>query len=53
MSKRTIITILGALVIVLPFLGLPNSLSTPILVFLGLGVIYIARSSTKKKVVTQ
>jgi VIT1/CCC1 family predicted Fe2+/Mn2+ transporter len=50
MSKRTFITILGALVIVLPFLGLPNSFSTPIFVILGAGIIYIARSGSKKKV---
>ena len=49
MSKKTIITVLGSLVIVLPFLGLPNSISTPIFVLLGAGVIFIARTGTKKK----
>jgi VIT1/CCC1 family predicted Fe2+/Mn2+ transporter len=51
MSKRTIITILGSMVIILPFLGLPNSVSTPIFVLVGAGVIYIARTGTKKKVI--
>lgn len=50
MSKRTFITILGSMVIILPFLGLPNSLSTPIFVIVGAGIIFIARSSTKKKI---
>jgi uncharacterized membrane protein YbaN (DUF454 family) len=52
MSKKTVITILGAIVIVLPFLGFPSSLSTPIFVLVGLGIIFIARSSTKKKTVS-
>ena len=49
MSKKTLITILGGIVIVLPFVGLPNSFSTPIFVLLGMGVIFIARSGAKKK----
>jgi len=49
MSKKTVITILGAIVIVLPFLGFPSSLSTPIFVLVGLGIIFIARSATKKR----
>lgn len=53
MSKKTIITILGAIVIVLPFLGFPNSLSTPIFVLTGLGIIFIARTASKKKAPTQ
>jgi VIT1/CCC1 family predicted Fe2+/Mn2+ transporter len=51
MSKRTLITILGSLVIVLPFFGVPGSFSAPIFVLLGAGVIFIARTG-KKKVVT-
>lgn len=50
MSKKTLITILGSLVIVIPFLGLPHSLSTPIFVVVGGGIIFIARSATKKKI---
>lgn len=50
MSKRTLITIFGGVVILLPFLGLPNSISTPIYVLMGAGVIFIARSGSKKKV---
>lgn len=49
MSKKTIITILGSIIIVLPFLGLPSSISTPIFVFLGAGVIFIARTGTRKR----
>jgi len=50
MSKKTIITILGALVIILPFLSLPYSLSTPIFVLIGIGIIFIARTAGKKKI---
>lgn len=50
MSKRTLITIFGGVVILLPFLGLPNSISTPVYVLMGAGVIFIARSGSKKKV---
>lgn len=50
MSKRTIITVFGSLVIILPFLGIPNSISTPIFVILGAGIIYIARTGTRKRV---
>lgn len=53
MSKKTLITILGTIVVVLPFLGLPNSLSTPIYVFLGAGIIFIARTGAKKKIILQ
>ena len=52
MSKKTLITILGIVVIILPFLGLPNSLSTPMYVIFGAGVIFIARTGSKKKVKT-
>ncbi len=51
MSKKTIITILGALVIILPFLSLPYSLSTPIFVLIGIGIIFIARTASKKKTI--
>jgi predicted membrane channel-forming protein YqfA (hemolysin III family) len=50
MSKRDLISLFGTMVILLPFLGLPNSISTPIFVILGLLIIFIARSATKKKV---
>lgn len=53
MSKKTLITIFGAVIIFLPFLGLPNSLSTPVFVLLGVGIIFIARTGTKKKHITQ
>jgi VIT1/CCC1 family predicted Fe2+/Mn2+ transporter len=49
MSKKTLVTILGAIIIVLPFLGLPNSISTPIFVLVGAGIIFIARTGTRKK----
>lgn len=48
MSKKTLVTILGAVVVVLPFLGLPNSISTPLFVLSGLGIIYIARVGKRK-----
>jgi hypothetical protein len=48
MSKKTIVTILGSVVIVLPFIGLPNSISTPIFVVAGVGIIYIARVGKRK-----
>jgi VIT1/CCC1 family predicted Fe2+/Mn2+ transporter len=51
MSKRTLITILGSLIIILPFLGVPGSFSAPIFVLLGAGIIFIARTG-KKKVAT-
>lgn len=50
MSKKTLITVFGAIVIVLPFFGFPNSLSTPVFVIVGAGIIYIARVGTKKKI---
>jgi VIT1/CCC1 family predicted Fe2+/Mn2+ transporter len=53
MSKKTLITIFGGIIIILPFLGLPNSISTPIFVLVGVGVIFIARTGTKKKVAHQ
>lgn len=49
MSKKTLITIFGSLVIIVPFLGLPNSFSTPLFVLLGIGVIFIARTGSKKR----
>jgi hypothetical protein len=48
MSKKTIVTVLGAVVVVLPFLGLPNSISTPIFILCGIGIIYIARVGKRK-----
>lgn len=48
MSKKTIVTILGSIVVVLPFLGLPESVSTPIFVLAGVGIIYIARVGKRK-----
>jgi hypothetical protein len=50
MSKKTLVTILGGTVIVLPFLGFPSSVTTPIYVLVGMGIIYIARAGGKKKV---
>jgi VIT1/CCC1 family predicted Fe2+/Mn2+ transporter len=49
MSKKTLVTILGSLVVVLPFVGLPNAISTPVFVLCGLGIVYIARAGKKKK----
>lgn len=48
MSKKTIVTILGTVVVILPFLGLPNSVTTPMFVVCGVGIIYIARIGKKK-----
>jgi VIT1/CCC1 family predicted Fe2+/Mn2+ transporter len=53
MSKKTLITIFGAIIILLPFLGLPNSISTPIFVLVGVGIIFIARTGTRKKIIPQ
>ena len=50
MSKKTIITVLGLIVIVLPFLGMPDSITTPVFVILGVGVIFVARVGSKKKI---
>ena len=49
MNKKTIVTILGVVVLVLPFLGFPNSVSTPIFFLSGLGIIFIVRSVSRKK----
>lgn len=48
MSKKTLVTILGVVVVLVPFLGLPNSISTPIFVIAGLGIVYIARVGKRK-----
>jgi hypothetical protein len=48
MSKKTLVTILGCVVVVLPFLGLPGSISTPIFVLCGVGIVYVARVGKKK-----
>ncbi len=50
MSKKSIVTILAGVVVVLPFVGLPASVSTVIFVCAGLGIIYIARVGGKKKI---
>ena len=50
MSKKTLVTILGVSVVLLPFLGLPASFTVPLFVLIGLGIVYIARSGVKKKV---
>ncbi len=49
MTKKTMITVLGGIVMVLPFIGFPNSVATPIFFLCGLGVIFIVRSVSKKK----
>jgi len=49
MSKKTLVTVLSILVILLPFVGLPNSLSTPLYVLLGIGIMFIARSGRRKQ----
>jgi hypothetical protein len=48
MSKKSLVTVLGGVVVVLPFIGLPNSISTPIFVLCGVGIICIARIGKKK-----
>jgi hypothetical protein len=50
LSKKTMITILGALVAVSPFLGLPSLINTSLLFICGILIIIIARTSTKKVV---
>ncbi len=50
MTKKTMITVLGVIVMVLPFLGFPNSVSTPILFLCGLGIIFIVRTIPKKRI---
>lgn len=49
MTKKTIITILAVIVMVVPFVGFPNSVTTPIFFLCGLGIIFVARSGVKKK----
>jgi hypothetical protein len=48
MSKKTMITVLGAIVAVSPFLGLPSILNTTLLFISGILTVVIARTSTKK-----
>ena len=48
MSKKSLVTVLAIIVVVLPFVGLPMSVSTIVFVIAGLGIIYIARSGGRK-----
>jgi hypothetical protein len=48
MSKKTMITVLGAVVAVSPFLGLPSLLNTSLLFICGILTVIIARTNTKK-----
>jgi hypothetical protein len=50
MSKKTFITVFGIIVALTPFLGLPNILQTPMLFIVGISIIIIARSGSKKSV---
>jgi hypothetical protein len=51
MSKKTMITVLGVMVALSPFLGLPTIINTTILFICGILIVIIARTNTKKVIV--
>jgi predicted membrane channel-forming protein YqfA (hemolysin III family) len=47
MSKRYVCAVLGFLVMITPFLGIPRGLKTFVFVILGLGIVVFAQEGRK------